>query len=83
MFFSYIDVPLHIILILIDYHLPLFSLKNQRLADNWKSLGNKTFSRSKMRWEDDVINDLKKMKVKNLKITKEVNTDAMCIIFSA
>ena len=43
----------------------IIKLEDQRLTKKlykWKPIGNRTVSRLKMRWEDD-INDLKKMKV--------------------
>ena len=33
-------------------------------------IGSRTFGRPKMRWKDDVINDLEKMKVPKLKVTE-------------
>ena len=37
-----------------------------------KSIGSRTVKKSKMRWEDDVINDLQKIKVTNLKVADDV-----------
>ena len=37
----------------------------------WKPIGSRTVSRTRMRWEDDVINYLKKNKVTNLKGAEE------------
>ena len=37
-------------------------MNNQRLKKKlykWKSIGSRTVGRPKMRWEDDVVNDLK------------------------
>ena len=36
----------------------------------WKSIGSLTVYKPKIIWEDDIIDDLKKMKVTNLKVSK-------------
>jgi len=38
----------------------------RKLLD-WKSMGNRAVGRTRQRWQEDVIEDLKKLKIKNWK----------------
>ena len=52
----------------------LIRMDSQRLTKKiyeWKPIGNRTVGRPNMGWEDDVIKDLKKMKVENLNTAKD------------